>query len=436
MPFNLSFPGLLPSTPYSVSVDMLIGDELIDTLRSFSVTTPPILTSNIKSSMPTNVSVSSVWRITREFEAEIPQTTENTSATISQVKAHLKRQDSSGRVAKDWTGSKNNLKASESPNEYAPVIVFTMTLSTSQQGVQISNVIPYSGVDGVPEVFGALKSEGYLTTGADNKFSFEVPASNPILNMKFIRNNANKKKSYWKGNLQSAFFKVRSGVARDVNYKKTRGFLPYTAFVEGIKTIPKVDAKPEIGYVIDTLSASAAPEIYGELQRSLESGGPTVRYSIHFLYCDSASNEAPPDTDFIYLDGNFKPAVGADSDPGVVNYTPARSTTPEPSPGVSGGRFKAGGRTHLPYQASPGESATAILSNTLPDTIIFNNDDVSTEGRDGETRANLRKPNQVWIAFTAVRHDFQNGTWTRAFAYTDDNTGQGLMSSPFKLGVQ
>jgi hypothetical protein len=199
-----------------------------------------------------------------------------------------------------------------------------------------------------------------------------------------------------------------------------------TATVTGVRTVPKVDAKPEIGYVEDFLSASAGPEIYSELQRSLENGGPTVRYSIHFLYCDSASNNAPPDTDFIYLDENFIPAAGADSDPGNPSYTRA-----------SGGRFRTD-RTNLPYQEFPGDSATATLSNTLPDTKIFSNQDVVTgeQGERGEIQNNLRKPNQVWIAYTAVRHDFQNGAWTRVFAYTDDNTGQGLMSAPFKLGVQ
>jgi hypothetical protein len=439
MPFNLSFPGLLPSTPYSVSIDMLIGEELIDTLRSFSVTTPPILNGRLKDTQPENVAIGTVWQTTAAFQAAQPSRVETFSTNVSQVKAHLKGRDLSGRKATDWTGSKNNLKKSESADKYAPVVVFTMQLTTSQQGFQISKIEQFNSKPGVSEIFGVLKSIGYLQTDGENKFEFEVSAADPALRMTFKR-KAVKKKSYWEGNIRTSFFKAKDGNNNDesddggdTNYKKSRGFLPYTANLIGVKTIPPTPELAEVGFTVDKLSASASADIFGQLETALQSAGPTAKYSIHFLYCDTNSSDTPPDSAFIYLDSAFSPATGVNN--GEVQYTAA-----------SGTFFKVGSTFNLPDKDNPPDSANVVLSQRLLDKVIFDNRVTGTASLEqstvrpdgtivaGETRTGTVKPNQIWIAYTVVQHFLnpQNGTWTRSFAYTTD--GNPAISAPTRLG--
>lgn len=437
MPFNLSFPGLLPSTPYSVSLDMVIGEEVIDTLRSFSVVTPPILNGNLRDSQPTNISIATSWQQTAAFQAAQPARSETFTTNVSQVKGHLLGRDLYGRKATDWTGSKNNLKKSQSPNEYAPVIVFTMQLTTSQQAFHISDVQEFNSKPGVSEIFGILKSIGYLQTDAENKFEFNVSAADPALGMRFRRKSP-KKKSYWEGNIRTSFFKAKDGSLTDItddggdtNYKKSRGFLPYSATLVGVKTIPPVPQLDAVGFTTDRISVSAGSEIFNQLQTALQSAGPTQKYSIHFLYCDSTSEDVPPDSAFIYLDSSFTPATGVNS--GDVGYTAA-----------SGTYFKVGSQFNPPYQQSPADSANAVLSERLVDRIIFDNTvtgQASLEQQTvrpdgtlavGETVAGTQKPNRLWIAYTVISHRFDNGSWSRAFAFT--NNGVPQMSSPTRVG--
>ena len=77
MPINLNALGLIPSTPYNVSITMTIGDKEIDSLRSFSATTPPIFNKNLKDYAPSSAVITKTYVRTRNAVAggKIPETT-------------------------------------------------------------------------------------------------------------------------------------------------------------------------------------------------------------------------------------------------------------------------------------------------------------------------------------------------------------------------
>jgi hypothetical protein len=425
MPFNLNFPELLPNTPYNISIDMRVGDEVIDTFRSFFTTTPPILNKNIKNFTPVNVIAVSPWTTARAARPYVPERQEVVNTYISQVQATLQGRGADGGVAKDWTGSKTNLGKTADPAPFAPLINVTFQLASNPQGLVVNSVTSDSSVSGVSELFSVLRRYPALDADEQNRIMVTVSAADQELRMKYVR-AAKKKNNYWSGSIRSVFFKAKSGSAQDRNYRKTKGFLNYTGQIGGIKTIPAQRALAATGFTQDKLTATANPEIMSEVNAAIQGGGETLKYSIHFLYCDEQSDEMPLDNQFIYLDDSFVPASGEGSDGGSVGFTRA-----------SGTRFQSGSTFNLPNEDT--DSANFVMSDVMSNKVIFDNSTTQTIDEEGALVAGeflntTERPSRVWVAFTVITHTFDSGVWRRDFAYRNQQ-GQPAISSPFRVGI-
>ena len=429
MPFNLNFPELLPNTPYNISLDMRVGDEVIDTFRSFFTTTPPILNKNIKNFTPVNVIAVSPWTTARAARAFVPERQETVNTYISQVQATLRGRGANGGISKDWTGSKDDVPKAWTRAQaaaYAPLINLTFQLTSDPQGLVINNVTCDSNVPGVAEIFSALRRYPALDADAQNRITITVSAADQELKMGYVR-AAKKKNNYWSGSIRTVFFKAKSGVNADRNYKKTKGFLNFTGQLGGIRTIPAQPALEATGFTQDKLSATANQEIMGEVNAALQGGGGTQKFSVHFLYCDEQADETPLDNQFIYLDDSFVPAGGVGSDGTSVGFTRA-----------SGRKFQEASVFNLPNEDL--DSANFVMSDVLSNKVIFDNS--TTETLDpvtgslvaGEFLATTERPSRVWVSFTVVSHTLTNGIWVRDFAYRT-RQGQPAISAPFRVGV-
>jgi hypothetical protein len=290
----------------------------------------------------------------------------------------------------------------------------------------VNTVTSDSSVSGVSELFSILRRSEALDTDEQNRVTVTVPASDAELRMKYVRAKE-KKNNYWSGALRSVFFKAKAGVNQDANYKKTKGFLNYTGQIGGIKTIPAQPALEATGFTQDKLTATAHPEIMSEVNAAIQGGGNTLKYSVHFLYCDEQSDDMPSDNKFIYLDDSFVPASGQGADGGAAGFTRA-----------SGISFQSGATFNLPNEDK--DSANFVMSDILSNKVIFDNS--TTETLDpvegilvaGEFLGTTERPSRVWVAFTVVTHTFDSGVWRRDFAYRNQQ-GQPALSSPFRVGV-
>jgi hypothetical protein len=163
-----------------------------------------------------------------------------------------------------------------------------------------------------------------------------------------------------------------------------------------------------------------------EVNAAIQGGGETLKYSIHFLYCDEQSDEMPLDNQFIYLDDSFVPASGEGSDGGSVGFTRA-----------SGTRFQSGSTFNLPNEDT--DSANFVMSDVMSNKVIFDNSTTQTIDEEGvlvagEFLNTTERPSRVWVAFTVITHTFDSGVWRRDFAYRNQQ-GQPAISSPFRVGI-
>jgi hypothetical protein len=383
MPINLNALGLIPSTPYNVSITMKVGDKEIDSLRSFSATTPPIFNKNLKDYAPSSAVITKTYVRTRNAVAG-GKISETTAIKIDSCRASITATTVQGTAP---ISSKYRWKGGGQHNPPMVQIQFNLNKKITDAVI--------SGIDAKKDKFQYILN--FLARGkdSDNNGVVTVKVSALELGSQWLQTGTVEGKTWYKGLRGSKimgdrFEKDYSGTAvatQDITVQP----------VSGTKSLTS------------KLRAYVDPAIVASLVND-----ENIKDVVYFLYSDSAAS-APPESSYIYLNSNFDAASG--NDVGSQGWTKA-----------SGDPFMTNNRYNFPQYTNADISSRNVISQSIIDTIVFSN--ASQNSGLGEVDDTESYPNNVRIAFTVVRYIKNGDSWDQSWV-----GGETKMSSPISAVI-
>jgi hypothetical protein len=384
MPINLNALGLIPSTPYNVSITMKVGDKEIDSLRSFSSTTPPIFNKNLVDYAPQSAIITRNFVTTRAARAAQNDVAITGTFKILSMAANFTGKTVEGtKVPKKWSGG--------GPlNQQAPVIQLKYKLNKDLTNA----VVVSSSPSDIAKRYLLTQLTGARTTKKKvvsvNVSAAELGCFWSSIHKEWVGGVRGEK--FWsKGN------RDKKGFGKYLTaYKGTGAF-------GGSKDIPAVIG---VKSLTSKLRTSVDPAV-----TQLLVNGEEIKDVIYFLYSDSTSNP-PAESSYIYLDSSFVAASG-------VNTTTQGWTK------ATGRNFKTGSTYNFPTYSNEEISNRRVISQSLVDTIVFSNTSQQVDSVQGEVDGSLSYPQNVNIAFTIIRYTLTGDSWAPSWI-----GGETKMSSP------
>lgn len=383
MPINLNALGLIPSTPYNVSITMTIGDREIDSLRSFSSTTPPIFNKNLADYAPQSAIITRNFVTTREAREKGSNTVIGTLKILSMA-ANLAGITEEG-------GSSNGWKGGGSLNQNAPMVQLKYKLNVNLSNASISST---DATDNTKQSLTDYLKRGKTTS--EKIVSVNVSARE--LGCKW--SNANKQ---WTGGIRGEKFWTKAN-------RTKKGYGKYLEAYKGTAVYGQTTDVPAVTGV-KTLVSKLRTSVDPAITQSLVNG-EEIKDVIYFLYSDSVTNP-PAETSYVYIDSAFVPASG-------VNASTSQGWTK-----ATGRAFKTGSTYNFPTYSNEEISNRRTISQSLIDKTVFSNTSEEVGNISGEVDGTLAYPRNVNIAFTVIRYTLTGGSWAPSWI-----GGETKMSSP------
>ena len=378
MPINLNALELIPSTPYNVSISMKIGDKEIDSLRSFSSTTPPIFNKNLENYAPSSATITRVYNQTRAPREKSTESTITTFKIIS-VKAKLAGYNASGGSSSGWKGG-------GSLNQYAPMMRLSYKVNVDLKNAAITSI-------------NATKTGNkyvldQLAGGRTTKKKI-VTVDVPVTELGMTWSSIHKE---WTGGIRGTklFGGSKGKFSTDFSGTGVYGQSVEIPAVVGVYSLTS------------TLRTYVDPSISNSLVN-----GEEIKDVVYFLYSESTSNP-PNESTYLYIDENFISASGVDT--AVQRWSPA-----------SGTRFKENATYNFPAYSSEDISSRKTINQSLIDKIVFSNTSQRVDNSIGEINGTESDyPSTISIAFTVIRYTLNtDGSWSPSWI-----GGASKLSSP------